>query len=93
MPVEAEVRLVYSILFRTLFREFGLLTLFVSEYERRAGTSFRAAVLRKRLGIQVSQQIIHACKLGTATLEARVGAQHERHPGKPGSIHAEVSAR
>lgn len=96
MPVEAVVRLIYSILLRTIFCGYGLLSLFLSEYERRVGISFRAAILRKAVDVQVFQQIVRSCKLGTATPEARVNqwGAARRVAGERGPYNmAEVGAR
>ena len=71
-PVEPVVRFIYAVLLRTIFSGYGLLSLFVSEYERRAGRSLRAAVLGKCVKVDIFREIVHNCKLGTATPEARV---------------------
>lgn len=96
MSVEAVVRLIYAILLCKLFCGFGLLSLFLSEYGRGAGTSCRSAVLRKYVDEQLFQQIVRSCKLGTATREARVSRPSTAHKvrGESGKYSmAEVGAR
>ena len=87
-PVEPVVRFIYAVLLRTIFSGYGLLSLFVSEYERRAGRSLRAAVLGKCVKVDIFREIVRNCKLGTATPEAPVAqwSAARKAAGKTDSI-------
>ena len=56
--VEAVVQFLYAVLLRTVFSGFGLLSLFLSEYERLAGRTFRDAILQKRASVEIIAEIV-----------------------------------
>jgi hypothetical protein len=71
-PVKLVVRLVYAILLRTVLNGYGLLSMFLSSYEERAGREFADAIRKQNVDEHVFEQVVAKFKLGVATPEARV---------------------